>query len=103
MKVLVLSERDVHELLTMQECIAVMEDALAALARGEVHNPLRQIVRAPDAPGMKKVFPGVYVSGNLGEALQGLKGLEGLKGLRGLKGLEGDVRARLAQGDGSDP
>jgi ornithine cyclodeaminase/alanine dehydrogenase-like protein (mu-crystallin family) len=52
MKLLVLSEHDVNELLTMQECIAVMEDALAALARGEVHNPLRQKVHAPGAPGL---------------------------------------------------
>ncbi len=52
MKLLVLSEHDVNELLTMSECIAVMEDALAALARGEVHNPLRQKVHAAGAPGL---------------------------------------------------
>lgn len=52
MKLLVLSEHDVHELLTMEECIGVMEDALAALARGEVHNPLRQKVHAAGAPGL---------------------------------------------------
>ena len=52
MKLLVLSEHDVIELLTMRECIAVMEDALAALARGEVYNPLRQKVHAPGAPGL---------------------------------------------------
>ena len=57
MKVLVLSEHDVHELLTMPECIAVMEDALAALARGEVHNPLRQAIRAPGAPGLLGLMP----------------------------------------------
>jgi ornithine cyclodeaminase len=52
MKLLVLSEHDVTELLTMAECIEVMEDALAALARGEVHNPLRQKVHAGGAPGL---------------------------------------------------
>lgn len=52
MKFLVLSEHDVEELLTMGECIEVMEDALAALARGEVHNPLRQKVHAAGAPGL---------------------------------------------------
>ncbi len=52
MRVLVLSEHDVHELLTMRECIGVMEDALRALARGEVFNPLRMKVMAPDAPGL---------------------------------------------------
>ncbi len=57
MKVLVLSEHEVEELLTMEECIAVMEDALAALARGEVHNPLRQAIRAPGAPGLLGLMP----------------------------------------------
>jgi len=57
MKVLVLSERDVEELLTMEECIGVMEDALSALARGEVHNPLRQAIRAPGAPGLLGLMP----------------------------------------------
>ncbi|HET8773466.1 MAG TPA: ornithine cyclodeaminase family protein [Thermoanaerobaculia bacterium] len=57
MKVLVLNEHEVEELLTMEECIAVMEDALAALARGEVHNPLRQAIRAPGAPGLLGLMP----------------------------------------------
>lgn len=57
MKTLVLSHRDVEELLTMRECIAVMEDALASLARGEVHNPLRQAIRAPGAPGLLGLMP----------------------------------------------
>jgi ornithine cyclodeaminase/alanine dehydrogenase-like protein (mu-crystallin family) len=57
MRVLVLSEHDVDELLTMKECIAVMEDALAALARGEVHNPLRQAIRAPGARGLLGLMP----------------------------------------------
>src|SRR5437762_96520 len=42
----------------MRECIAVMEDALATLARGDVHNPLRQIVRAPGASGFLGLMPG---------------------------------------------
>ena len=57
MRLLILSEHDVTELLTMPECIAVMEDALAALARGEVHNPLRQAIRAPGAPGLLGLMP----------------------------------------------
>ena len=56
-QVLVLSEHDVEELLTMEACIGVMEDALAALARGEVHNPLRQAIRAPGAPGLLGLMP----------------------------------------------
>lgn len=57
MKLLVLSEHDVTDLLTMPECIAVMEEALAALARGDVHNPLRQAIRAPGAPGLLGLMP----------------------------------------------
>lgn len=56
-KVLVLSEHEVHALLTMQECIEVMEDALRALARGEVFNPLRMPLRAPGAPGLLGLMP----------------------------------------------
>jgi len=55
--VLVLSEHDVESLLTMPECIGVMEEALMALARGEVHNPLRQAIRAPGAPGLLGLMP----------------------------------------------
>ena len=41
----------------MEECITVMEDALAALARGEVHNPLRQAIRAAGAAGLLGLMP----------------------------------------------
>jgi len=63
MKVLVLSHDDVEALLTMPECITVMEDALASLARGEVHNPLRQAIRAPGAPGLLGLMPAWRSSG----------------------------------------
>jgi len=54
---LIFGERDVRELLTMTECIGVMEEALASLARGEVHNPLRQMVRAEGAAGFLGLMP----------------------------------------------
>lgn len=57
MKVLILNEHDVNELLTMEECIEVMEGALAALANGEVVNPLRNLVRGTDAPGILGLMP----------------------------------------------
>jgi ornithine cyclodeaminase len=72
MKVLVLSEREVEELLTMRECIGVMEEALAALARGEVHNPLRQVVRGPGAAGMLGLMP-AWRSNASGAAYYALK------------------------------
>jgi ornithine cyclodeaminase len=63
MKTLILSHADVEELLTMEECIGVMEEALAALARGEMHNPLRQAIRAPGAPGLLGLMPAWRSSG----------------------------------------
>ncbi|HYI07528.1 MAG TPA: ornithine cyclodeaminase family protein [Thermoanaerobaculia bacterium] len=57
MKLLILSEHDVERLLTMEACIEVMAEALAALGRGEVHNPLRQAIRAPGAPGLLGLMP----------------------------------------------
>lgn len=56
-QILILSEHDVEALLTMEECIGVMEEALAALARGEVYNPLRFPLRAEGAPGLLGLMP----------------------------------------------
>src|SRR5690349_12290924 len=41
----------------MRECIAVMEDALAALAQGEVVNPLRSLIRPSDAASLLGLMP----------------------------------------------
>jgi ornithine cyclodeaminase len=41
----------------MSECIELMSDALASLARGEVFQPLRTIVRPPDARGLLGLMP----------------------------------------------
>lgn len=62
-QLLVLNEHAVHELLTMRECISVMEEALANLARGEGHNPLRSIVRAPGASGFLGLMPAYGTAG----------------------------------------
>jgi ornithine cyclodeaminase/alanine dehydrogenase-like protein (mu-crystallin family) len=55
--ILVLSESEVERLLPMDECIEVMSDALAALARGEMYQPLRSVVRPPDAAGLIGLMP----------------------------------------------
>src|SRR5262245_48389180 len=47
MSVLVLSHADVVECLDYEGCIEAMAGALAALARGEGHNPLRFVVGPP--------------------------------------------------------
>jgi ornithine cyclodeaminase/alanine dehydrogenase-like protein (mu-crystallin family) len=69
-KLLILGEHEVEELLTMPACITVMEEALAALARGEVHQPLRQAIRAPGAAGLLGLMP-AFVGGK--RPLYGLK------------------------------
>jgi ornithine cyclodeaminase len=56
-KTLILSHDDVERMLTMPECIAAMEEALKALALGEVHQPLRSLVRAEGAAGFLGLMP----------------------------------------------
>ncbi len=70
MTALVLGEHDVQRLLPMGECIAVMEDALAALAREELHNPLRFVVRPPNTTTLMGLMP-AYRAGD--GAAYGLK------------------------------
>jgi ornithine cyclodeaminase/alanine dehydrogenase-like protein (mu-crystallin family) len=57
MKLLVLSEHDVHALLPVADCIPIMKEALVALARGEVTQPLRSIVRPEHAAGFLGLMP----------------------------------------------
>ena len=58
MDVLVLNAEEVTRLLPMPECIKVMRDALAALARGEALVPLRTIMRVPAVGGFLGLMPG---------------------------------------------
>ncbi|HSD29854.1 MAG TPA: ornithine cyclodeaminase family protein, partial [Vicinamibacteria bacterium] len=62
MKVKVLSGPEVRDLLPMPACIEAMADALARLAKGEVHQPLRLVFRPPDAAGLMAFMP-AYASG----------------------------------------
>jgi ornithine cyclodeaminase/alanine dehydrogenase-like protein (mu-crystallin family) len=52
MKILILDSRKIKELLPMPDCIELMADALSALARDEVFQPLRTIIRPPHARGL---------------------------------------------------
>ena len=70
MKILILNHDEVLELLPMKECIGLMREALVKLARGEVYQPLRTIVRPPDAAGVMGLMPS-YVGGD--QAAYGLK------------------------------
>jgi len=76
MKILVLSHEEVLELLPMKECIGVMRQALIALAAGKAHQPLRTIIRPPDAKGVMGLMP-AYTSGSEsgGSAAFGLKAI----------------------------
>jgi ornithine cyclodeaminase len=67
---LVLSHAEVEKLLPMNECIAVMRVALLALAEGKLHQPLRTIIRPPNAKGLIGLMPS-HKSGD--EAAFGLK------------------------------
>lgn len=62
---LVLNSKQVAQLLPMAECIELMADALGSLARGEVYQPLRTIVRPPEARGLLGLMP-AYRSGEHG-------------------------------------
>ena len=62
MRVLVVNEHEVEKQLTMRECIGVMERALTALARGEVHQPLRNAIRAPNVTGLLGLMPSFGLS-----------------------------------------
>lgn len=62
MKLLVLNHAEVEQLMPVAACIEVMAEALAALANGQVHQPLRMVVRPPDAAGLMGLMP-AYMSG----------------------------------------
>jgi ornithine cyclodeaminase/alanine dehydrogenase-like protein (mu-crystallin family) len=61
MNVLLLGHDEVSALLPMGECITLMREALVSLAEGRAHQPLRTIVRPPDAAGMMGLMPS-YIS-----------------------------------------
>jgi ornithine cyclodeaminase len=57
LKLLVLNKREVEAMLPMQRCIALMDDALASLARGQVILPLRPVLRIPDSVNAFALMP----------------------------------------------
>ena len=57
MSTLVLDQAQVEQLLTMPECIELMEETLVALARDELYQPLRSVVRPPGADGFMGLMP----------------------------------------------
>ncbi len=59
MPVRILNQSEVESLLTMDDCIHVMEEALTTLAEGDAIQPLRSILRMPNLKGAFGVMPGV--------------------------------------------
>jgi ornithine cyclodeaminase/alanine dehydrogenase-like protein (mu-crystallin family) len=57
MTVRILDENDVRRLLPMSACIDAMADVLAGLARDELHNPLRFVVRPQNEPSLMGLMP----------------------------------------------
>ncbi len=53
----IVNQSQVPELLPMGECIQVMEEVLAGLARGECQLPLRHIMWLPDKRGALGLMP----------------------------------------------
>src|SRR6185503_16825880 len=72
MKVLVLNHNEVAALLPMRECVSVMAEAFAELARGNFHQPLRTIIKPAEAKGVMALMP-AFRSG--AEPLFGLKAI----------------------------
>ncbi len=56
-RVLVLTHEEVEQMLPMAECIELMAEALAELARGRAHQPLRLVFRPPSAAGLVALMP----------------------------------------------
>ena len=52
MEVVVLSHAQVRELLPVDECIDLMEQALIDLTNGDIWHPLRTVMRPPDEPSL---------------------------------------------------
>jgi ornithine cyclodeaminase/alanine dehydrogenase-like protein (mu-crystallin family) len=72
MKILILNEAEVVRLLSIAECIEVMEQALSALARGEFSQPLRTIFKPDKVKGVLAMMP-AFRAGQ--EPLFGLKAI----------------------------
>ena len=83
MDVTVLSAEDVAKLLPMRDCIQVMREALASLARGKALVPLRLVMRMPDASGFLGVMPGQIDPDDGREGALGMKAVSVFPGNTG--------------------
>jgi ornithine cyclodeaminase len=98
---LVLSYDEVTRLLPMDECIDVMEEALAALARGEMYLPLRFVVRPPNAAGFMGLMPSYRGGDRPAFGLKAINVIPDNPRLRGLDAHQGGVL--LSDGQSGEP
>ncbi len=90
MKILILTHAEVEALLPVSECIPIMAEALADLARGKLYQPLRMVITPPHADGDMALMPS-YRSGE--RAAYGVKTVCFFPGnpARGLDAHQGSV------------
>src|SRR3982074_2739416 len=86
-----LSAADVEKLLPMRDCIEVMRDALAALARGKALVPLRMVMRMPDASGFLGLMPGP-IEGAMPGHIDADDGRDGAPGMKAVSVFPGNAR-----------
>jgi ornithine cyclodeaminase/alanine dehydrogenase-like protein (mu-crystallin family) len=89
--VLVLGYQEVVRLLPMDECIEVMEEALAGLARGEMEMPLRYVFRPTSADGLMGLMPSYRGGERPAFALKAINVIPDNPRLRGLDAHQGGV------------
>jgi len=99
-EVRVLDEHDVRRLLPMADCIDLMAEALAALARGEVYNPLRFVIRPEGESSLMGLMPAHRAGGSKLWSLKTLTIFPG-NSARGLDSHQGFVA--LFDGDTGAP
>lgn len=71
MKVLALDRSEVKRLLPMSACLEIMAEALMSLARQEALQPLRMVLRLPEARGALGLMPAYLAR----QQVMGLKAL----------------------------
>jgi ornithine cyclodeaminase/alanine dehydrogenase-like protein (mu-crystallin family) len=72
MRLLVLSGRDVHELLGYAECADAMREALTALASGRAEQPLRTVLAPSGADGLMALMPSYLADADTGYGLKAI-------------------------------
>ncbi len=62
MSLLVISQTEIADLLSMDECIDLMREVFESMAEGEAVLPLRQVMRVPDRRAVLAMMPGYIAS-----------------------------------------